>query len=83
MNAISTTINFKEDINFNFNISYLGSEITLQIASNNGVYCVSHNQKPIGNIKLGGISNTWYAIDKSYTPIYLMDAIANKIAAQL
>ncbi len=68
MGTSSTSDNFKEDINFNFDTTYMGEEITLQVISNKNLYSVLHNNNPIGNIKLGHISNTWYVIDRNYTP---------------
>jgi len=83
MKTLSAAQNFNEGINFNFNTTYLGNDITLRVSANNGLYCISHNGKPIGNIKLGEISHTWYVVDKNYVPSYLTDVIGNKIAAQL
>lgn len=83
MKTSSTSDNFKEEINFNFNTIYMGQEITLQVISNQNLYSVLHNNNPIGNIKLGDISNTWYVIDRNYTPGYLVDEIGNRIQAIL
>ncbi len=83
MKTSSASDNFKEEINFNFNTTYMGEEITLQVISNKDLYSVLHNNNPIGNIKLGDISNTWYVIDRNYTPGYLVDEIGNRIQAIL
>jgi NOL1/NOP2/fmu family ribosome biogenesis protein len=83
MRTSSTSDNFKEEINFNFNTTYMGEEITLQVISNKNLYSVLHNNNPIGNIKLGYISNTWYVIDRNYAPGYLVDEIGNRIQAEL
>ncbi len=83
MKTSSTLDNFNDGIDFNFDTSYIGNDITLHVVSNNGLYSVLHEEKPIGNIKLGQINHTWYVVDKNYTPIYLLDAIANQIATRL
>jgi len=83
MKTTSTFSNFREGICFSFNTTYMGHEINLQVTSNNGLYCVSHNQKPIANIKIGDVTNTWYTLDKTYTASYLLDVVGNRIAAQL
>ncbi len=83
MELISTNHNFKEDINFNFNTTYMGKEIMLNVISNNGRYSVLHNEKPIGYIKLGDIRHTWYVVDSNYAPPYLVDEIGNRIEALL
>jgi hypothetical protein len=83
MKTTSTRDNVKDSIDFNFDTSYIGNDITLHVVSNHGLYSVLHEEKPIGNIKLGEINNTWYVVDKNYTPIYLLDAIANQIASRL
>ena len=83
MKTSSTIDNFKEGIDFIFDTSYIGNDITLHVVSNNGLFSVLHQEKPIGNIKLGDINHTWYVVDKNYTPIYLLDAIANQIASRL
>jgi hypothetical protein len=83
MNSLSTVNNFKEDLNFNFNTTYMGNEITLHVISNSGRYSVLHNDKPIGYIKLGDVRHTWYVVDSHYAPPYLVDEIGNRIEAQL
>ena len=83
MKTSSTFNNWKEDINFNFNTTYKGNDITLHVISNNGIYSVLHNEKPIGSIKLGDVRHTWYVVDSNYSPSYLVDEIGNRIAAQL
>ena len=70
-------------INFNFNTTYLGSEITLNVISDSGRYSVLHNEKIIGYIKIGDERHTWYVVDSKYTPAYLVNEIGNKIEAQL
>ena len=71
------------ELNFKFNTTYEGSEITLRIVSNRGTYSVLCNEKPIGHIKLGEIRHTWYVVDKNFVPGYLVDEIGNKITAQI
>lgn len=83
MKTSSIQDNFNKDIDFNFDTPYIGNDITLHVVSNNGLYSVLHEEKQIGNIKLGDINHTWYVVDKNYTPIYLLDAIANQIASRL
>ena len=77
------SMDFKEDLNFDFNTTYMGHEITLNVVSDNGRYSVSHNDKLIGYIKLGDIRHTWYVVDSRYPPPYLVDEIGNRIEAQL
>jgi len=79
----SSTLNFNEKLNFNFNTTYKGDEITLNVISGRGCYSVLHNEKPIGHIKLGDVRHTWYVVDSNYVPSYLVDEIGNKITAQL
>jgi hypothetical protein len=82
MNTSSTNIYPIEGFNFNFNTTYKGDEITLNIVSDNDRFTVIHNDHPIGHIKVGGIRHTWYVVDSNYTPPYLVDEIGNRIAAQ-
>lgn len=83
MELSSTTNKFKEGLDFNFNTTYMGNEITLNVISNSGRYGVMHNDKPIGFIKLGDVRHTWYVVDSNYTPPYLVDEIGNRIEALL
>jgi hypothetical protein len=75
--------NFNENISFCFNTTYKGTEITLNIISNSGLYSVIHNNKPIGHIKVGNVRHTWYVVDSNYTPPCLVDEIGNRITALL
>lgn len=80
----SSSINkFRDDLNFNFNTTYLGNEITLHVSPNSGRYSILHDNKPIGYIKLGEVRHTWYVVDSNYTPPYLVDEIGNRIEALL
>lgn len=83
MESASTLNKFKDDLNFNFNTTYMGNEITLNVISGSGRYSVLHNEKPIGYIKLGEVRHTWYVVDSNYTPPYLVDEIGNRIEAML
>jgi len=83
MESSSTLIKFKDGLNFNFNTTYMGNEITLNVISGGGRYSVLHNDKPIGYIKLGDVRHTWYVVDSNYTPPYLVDEIGNRIEAML
>ena len=83
MESLSSSNNFKEDLNFNFNTTYLGNEITLNVISSSGRYSVLHNEKPIGHIKLGDVRHTWYVVDSNFAPPYLVDEIGNRIEALL
>lgn len=79
----SLSADFKEDINFNFNTTYMGHEITLYVISDCGRYGIFHDDRLIGYIKLGDIRHTWYVVDSRYTPPYLVDEIGNRIEAHL
>lgn len=83
MEAASTLNNVKEEINFNFDTTYMGNEITLSVMSDSDRYSVLHNDKIIGYIKPGHIRHTWYVVDSKYTPPYLIDEIGNRIEAYL
>lgn len=79
---ISSTFN-SININFNFNTTYMGTEITLNVVSVNDRFGVSVSDKLIGYIKIGDERHTWYVIDSRYTPAYLVNEIGNKIEAEL
>jgi len=83
MGSLSSINNFKEDLNFAFNTTYMGNEITLNVISGGGRYSVLHNEKPIGHIKLGDVRHTWYVVDSNFAPPYLVDEIGNRIEALL
>jgi hypothetical protein len=83
MESSSMFNKFKDDLNFNFNTTYMGNEITLNVISGSGRYGVLHNNKPIGYIKLGDVRHTWYVVDSNYAPPYLVDEIGNRIEAML
>jgi hypothetical protein len=82
MNPPSTSINSLEGINFNFDTTYMGKEITLKVVSDKDRYTILHDDKTIGHIKLGEVRHTWYVVDSHYPAPYLVDAIGNKIEAQ-
>ncbi len=82
MNTSTSIINPTEGFNINFNTTYKGDEITLNVVSDNDRFTVIHNDKTIGHIKVGTIRHTWYVVDSNYTPPYLVDEIGNRIAAQ-
>jgi hypothetical protein len=83
MKSLSTRDSFRADINFDFNTTYKGNEITLHVVSDHDRYSVLHNDKPIGHIKLGDIRHTWFVVDSNYAPSYLVDEIGNRIEAKL